>query len=42
MQKGMWIMQLHRMVVIRKQFRKSNAYRVWRRMKALETMGCLN
>jgi hypothetical protein len=31
----MWIMQLHRMVVIRKRSRKTNTYRVWRMMKAL-------
>jgi hypothetical protein len=38
----LWIMQLHGMVVIRKQSRKTNKYRVWTRMKALEMMGCLN
>jgi hypothetical protein len=38
MQRGMWIMQLHGMVVIRKQSRKTNTYHVWRRMKALEMM----
>jgi hypothetical protein len=38
MQRGMWIMQLHGMVVIRKQSRKTNTYQVWRRMKALEMM----
>jgi hypothetical protein len=42
MQRGTWIMQLHDMVVIRKQSRKSNTYQVWRRMKALETMEFLN
>jgi hypothetical protein len=39
---GVWIVQLHGMVVIRKRSRKTNTYRVWRRMKALEMMGCLN
>jgi hypothetical protein len=34
----MWIMQLRGMVVIRKRSRKTNTYRVWRRMKALETI----
>jgi hypothetical protein len=42
MQRGMWIMQLHRMAVIRIRSRKTNTSQVWRRMKALETMGCLN
>jgi hypothetical protein len=42
MQSGMWITQLDGMVVIRKRSRKTSTYRVWRRMKALETMGCLN
>jgi hypothetical protein len=42
MKRGMWIMQLHKMVVIRKQSRKTKTYRGWRRMKALQMMGCLN
>jgi hypothetical protein len=42
MRRGMWIMQLHGMAVIRKWSRKTNTYRVWRRMKALETMEFLN
>jgi hypothetical protein len=42
MQRGMWIMQLHGMVVSRKRSKKTNTYWVWQRMKALEMMGCLN
>jgi hypothetical protein len=34
--------RLHGVVVIRKRSRKTNTYRVWRRMKALETMEFLN
>jgi hypothetical protein len=39
---GMWITQLHGMVVIRKRSRKTNTYRVWRRIKAMELMEFLN
>jgi hypothetical protein len=39
---GMWIMELHGMVVISKRSGKTNTYQLWKRMKALEMMGCMN
>jgi hypothetical protein len=42
MRRGVWIMELHGMVVISKQSGKTNTYQLWKRMKALKMMGCMN